>query len=73
MAKEIIFRQVFRNAKKGDLLVFNPTEYSYLTSGKPYEVIEVYDEGDIIIIDDNGDEFNTFGDKFEVYEQVGSE
>ncbi|MBX6360523.1 MAG: hypothetical protein IRZ03_10650 [Acidobacterium ailaaui] len=58
-----------REPRVGDYVKFDEAPRSYLTAGKYYE-IEDFKFGDPIIIDDDGNEYDTFGDEFEVYEKV---
>lgn len=58
-----------RKPKAGDYVKFNEDTYD-VTAGKYYEVTDVDCDGDIEIVDDVGDEFNLYGEDFEVYEKV---
>jgi hypothetical protein len=59
-----------RDPRVGDYVKFDEAPCSYLTAGKYYEIVEIDDFGDPQIIDDDGDEFDTYGHEFEVYELV---
>lgn len=61
-----------REPRVGDYIKFDEAPCCYLTAGKYYE-IEEFDGDDPIIIGDDGDEYDTFGTKFEVYEKVPDE
>lgn len=49
------YREVARDAKAGDFLLFEEAPYSFLTSGKVYKVTVIDSYGDPEIIDDEGD------------------
>lgn len=54
----------------GDFIVYDEAPRSYLTSGKLYTVIKL-DGGDAVILDDDGDNFDTYADKdFTAYKLV---
>lgn len=54
----------------GDFIVYDEAPRSYLTSGKLYTVIKL-DGGDAVILDDEGDNFDTYADKdFTAYKLV---
>jgi hypothetical protein len=59
-----------REPRVGDYVKFDEAPRSYLTAGKYYEIVEIDDFGDPQIIDNDGDEFDTYGFEFEVYELV---
>jgi hypothetical protein len=59
-----------RDPRVGDYVKFDEAPRSYLTAGKYYEIFEIDDYGDPQIIDDDGDDFDTGGFEFEVYELV---
>jgi hypothetical protein len=59
-----------RYPRVGDYVKFDEAPCSYLTAGKYYEIVEIDDFGDPQIIDDDGDEFDTYDFEFEVYELV---
>lgn len=61
-----------REPRVGDYVKFDEAPCGWLTAGKYYE-IEEFDDDDPVIIDDDGDEYDTCGDKFEVYEKVVKE
>jgi hypothetical protein len=67
------YRKVIgRKPKVGDFVKFTESVYD-VTAGKYYEVKTVDGDGDGEIIDDVGDEFNLYGEDFEVYEIAGKE
>ncbi|MED2979514.1 hypothetical protein P4284_22905 [Bacillus swezeyi] len=57
-------------AKAGDFVKFDESPNDYLTTGKYYEIYRVDGHGDPHIIDDEGDDFDTYEDVFEVYRKV---
>lgn len=59
-------------AKAGDFVKFIETDDEYLTAGKFYGIYRVDDCGDPRIHDDEGDDFDTYGEAFEVYRKVSS-
>lgn len=67
------YRKVDRSAREGDVIVFAEALRSYLTSGKAYLVNEIDSGGDAQIADDDGDEYDSFGETFDVYEKVSVE
>jgi hypothetical protein len=69
---ELIYRKVDRKAKVGDFLLFESGTSEYLTDGKYYEVTRIDDAGDAQVIDDEGDNWDSYGDNFEVYEVINS-
>jgi hypothetical protein len=61
-----------RSPQVGDYVKYDeaPAPYEdYLTAGKYYEIIRL-DADDPVIIDDDGDEHDTYEEDFEVYEKV---
>lgn len=58
-----------REPRVGDYVKFDEALYGWLTAGKYYEIKE-FDGDDPVIIRDDGDEYDTFGDEFKVYEKV---
>lgn len=67
------YRKVDRSAREGDVIVFERAPREYLTSGKEYVVTEIDWSGDALITDDDGDEYDTCGKTFDVYEKVSAE
>ncbi|WP_025851632.1 hypothetical protein [Bacillus velezensis] len=57
-------------ARAGDYVKFDDPP-SYLTDKEYYEIKE-FDDRDPVIIDDDGDEYDTYSDKFEVYRKVSA-
>ncbi|APH46896.1 hypothetical protein BSF20_19340 [Bacillus amyloliquefaciens] len=57
-------------ARAGDYVKFDDPP-SYLTDKEYYEIKE-FDDRDPVIIDDDGDEYHTYSDKFEVYRKVSA-
>lgn len=57
-------------ARAGDYVKFDDPP-SYLTDKEYYEIKE-FDDGDPVIIDDDGDEYDTYIDNFEVYRKVSA-
>ncbi|ANY67699.1 hypothetical protein BBD42_15410 [Paenibacillus sp. BIHB 4019] len=64
------YRKVYRSARKGDVIVFEEAPSFTLTSGKTYPVTRLDYDYDAQITNDNGGEYDTCGDSFEVYEKV---
>lgn len=62
--------KVDRSAREGDVIVFTEVPSSFFTLGKPYLVDEIDYAYDAQITDDDGDEYDTAGDEFDVYEKV---
>ncbi|WP_338461624.1 hypothetical protein V5G20_17965 [Brevibacillus borstelensis] len=65
------YREVARDAKVGDFLLFEEAPYSFLTSGKVYKVTGIDSYGDPEIIDDEGDKI-LIEEEYVVLEQVGA-
>ena len=65
-----------RKPKVGDFVKINRTSGDnyddVITKGKYYEIMRVDACDDPHIIDDDGDEYDTVGDEFEVYEKVSA-
>ncbi|MED3649986.1 hypothetical protein [Heyndrickxia sporothermodurans] len=61
-----------RKPKAGDFVKYDESPRSYLTSGKYYEINRIDSYGDPRITDDDGDDYDTDGDDFEVYEKVSA-
>lgn len=59
-----------RDVRESDFVVFSDEDRSYLTKGKPYEIVRFDSWGDPQIIDNDGDEFDLCGKEYEVYEKV---
>lgn len=59
-------------AKAGDFVKFDEAPFEYLTAGKFYRIYRVDDCGDPRIHDDEGDDFDTHGEVFEVYRKVSA-
>lgn len=59
-----------RDARVGDFVKFTEAPYSYLTSDKYYEIIDIDSDNDPQIIDEDGDAYDTHGDTYEIYEKV---
>ncbi|MEC1707402.1 hypothetical protein P9E09_07010 [Bacillus mojavensis] len=57
-------------ARAGDYVKFDDPP-SFLTDKEYYEIKE-FDDGDPVIIDDDGDEYDTYTDNFEVYRKVSA-
>ncbi|MGO0707819.1 hypothetical protein [Bacillus velezensis] len=57
-------------ARAGDFVKFDDPP-SYLTDKEYYEIKE-FAQGDPVIIDDDGDEYDTYSDEFEVYRKVSA-
>ncbi|NGM81245.1 hypothetical protein G5B47_02330 [Paenibacillus sp. 7124] len=66
------YRKVARIASVGDVIVFTDGAQlpSYLTLGRPYVVTEIDSVDDAQITDDDGDDYDTCGKTFDVYEKV---
>ncbi|MED1148935.1 hypothetical protein P4T97_06825 [Bacillus paralicheniformis] len=71
-AKTEYVRIAKSEAKAGDFVKFDEASFEYLTAGKFYEIEFVDDCGDPIIYDDEGDDFDTHGEVFEVYRKVSA-
>nr|WP_270568518.1 hypothetical protein [Bacillus sonorensis] len=69
-AKPEYVRIAKREAKAGDFVKFDEASFEYLTAGKFYRIYRVDDCGDPRIHDDEGDDFDTHGEVFEVYRKV---
>lgn len=65
----MVYTKVGREAAVGDVLRM-PGRYSFITDGGFYEVTRIDGAGDPQIIDDDGDEYDTCSDDFEVYAKV---
>ncbi|MGE9877921.1 hypothetical protein [Bacillus velezensis] len=62
-------------AQEGDYIKFDQAPKRYLTADKYYEIDYVDSNGDPQIIDDDGDDFDTYSlddDEFEVYRKVSA-
>lgn len=67
---EKVYRKVTdREPRVGDFVKYSE-EINDVTPNKYYEIIEIDFAGDPQIIDDEGDEYDTAGDDYEVYELV---
>jgi hypothetical protein len=68
------YRKVDRPACEGDVIVItkvvHPRYEQRVTVGNAYMVTEVDDAGDAQIADNNGRDYDTSGDTFDVYEKV---
>lgn len=62
-----------RKTEVGDYVKYSNSPRDYLTAGKYYEIIEIDDSDDPQILDDDGEEYDTWGDTFEVYEKVSEQ
>ncbi|WP_141431931.1 KOW motif-containing protein [Bacillus sp. 03113] len=60
-----------REPQVGDYVKYDDDLSDYITADKYYEIIEIDSYGDPQIIDDDGDEYDTGGDDFEVYAKAG--
>ncbi|QAV85206.1 hypothetical protein ES965_14435 [Bacillus subtilis] len=58
-------------ARAGDYVKFDYPP-SFLTAKEYYEIKE-FEDGDPVIIDDDGDEYDTYSDDFEVYRKAGAD
>ncbi|HGX1670099.1 hypothetical protein [Listeria seeligeri] len=67
------FKKVQGPARQGDFIVYETAPYSFITSGVPYLVKAVDDDGSVEIADDDGDYYPTRGDDFNVYRLKGKE
>ncbi|MBC1286952.1 hypothetical protein HB818_14410 [Listeria booriae] len=68
-----LYEKVDEKAAIGDYICYGEIDRSYLTDGKLYEVIK-FDCGDEIIVDDDGDNFDTYNKRdFDVYKPVKNE
>lgn len=71
-AKTEYVRIAKSEAKAGDFVKFDEAPFEYLTAGKFYRIYRVDDCGDPRIHDDEGDDFGTHGEVFEVYRKVSA-
>jgi hypothetical protein len=71
------YRKVERPAREGDVIIItkvvHPRYEQRVTVGNAYLVTEVDDAGDAQIADNNGRNYDTIGDTFDVYEKVAEE
>lgn len=70
--EDATYRKVDRDAREGDVIVITELddEDAEVTVGKPYVVERIDWAGDPQITDNGGDEYDTAGDEFDVYEKV---
>ncbi|AUM66409.1 hypothetical protein C0R09_18825 [Brevibacillus laterosporus] len=61
-----------RDAQVGDYVFYDESPRSYIEEGKPYEVMEVDSFGDPYFIDEEGDECDTWLDRYELLEKIGT-
>lgn len=66
------YRKVDRKAQAGDIIRIMECSRSYVTFGGFYTVDRVDGWGDARITDDDGNSYDTYGDKYDVYEKVAS-
>lgn len=59
----VIYEKVNDSADEGDYIVYDEAPRSYLTSGKPYVVKYVDSCDDPHIVDDEGDDFDTYSEE----------
>ena len=71
-AKTEYVRIAKSEAKAGDFVKFDEASFEYLTAGKFYRIYRVDGCGDPRIQDDEGDDFDTYGEVFEVYRKVSA-
>lgn len=66
------YRKVYRSAREGDAIVFTDELElpGYLTLDKPYHVTRIDGADDAHVEDNDGDDFDTCGHTFDVYETV---
>ncbi|ETT64906.1 hypothetical protein BSK66_07800 [Paenibacillus odorifer] len=69
------YRKVNRSAREGDVIILRsaPFEEYDITQGTPYEVTLVDSSDDPHIKDDEGGDYDTCDDVFDVYEKVSAE
>ncbi|WP_339811207.1 hypothetical protein MKY63_00885 [Paenibacillus sp. FSL R7-0189] len=69
------YRKVDRSAREGDVIILRsaPFEEYDITQGTPYEVTRVDSSDDPHIKDDEGGDYDTCDDVFDVYEKVSAE
>jgi hypothetical protein len=69
------YRKVDRSAREGDVIILRsaPFEEYDITQGTPYEVTRVDSSDDPHIKDDEGGDYDTCDDVFDVYEKVSVE
>ncbi|MBC1996785.1 hypothetical protein HCJ67_00515 [Listeria marthii] len=63
------YEKVANKAEEGDYIVFENSEVRYITSGRPYHVNRIDSCGDARVTDNDGDDYDTDGDKFTVYRE----
>lgn len=70
-----VYRKVERDARKGDVIILRsaPFEEYDVTKGTPYEVTRVDAADDPHVDDETGIDYDTTGDRFDVYEKVAEE
>ncbi|MCZ0829115.1 hypothetical protein O0546_27080, partial [Brevibacillus laterosporus] len=61
-----------RDAQVGDYVLYDESPESYIEEGKPYEVVRVDNHDDPQIIDEDGDEHDTWCDSYELLEKIGT-
>ncbi|AYK07739.1 hypothetical protein [Brevibacillus laterosporus] len=61
-----------RDAQVGDYVFYDESPQSYIEEGKPYEVVRVDSNGDPQFIDEEGDECDTWLDRYELLEKIGT-
>ncbi|HCX6192423.1 TPA: hypothetical protein OZX80_000357 [Listeria monocytogenes] len=61
------YEKVANKPKEGDYIVFEKSDVSYITPGRPYFVNRIDSCGDARVIDNDGDDYDTDGNEFTVY------
>ncbi|EAF4459097.1 hypothetical protein BJM29_13110 [Listeria monocytogenes] len=65
------YEKVANKPEEGDYIVFEKSDVSYITPGRPYFVNRIDSCGDARVIDNDGDDYDTDGDEFNVYRKTG--
>src|SRR5690625_3579756 len=67
------YRKVDDEARVGDYVDFASAPFWYLSARKMYEVNRIDGAGDPHITDDDGDDFDLYGEKYDVFRKVATE
>ncbi|EIA6531410.1 hypothetical protein K7Q68_001794 [Listeria monocytogenes] len=65
------FKKVHGPACSGDFIIYEEAPYSYLTANVPYLVRHNIDGDTVVIVDDDGDVYDTYRDDFSIYRLKG--
>ncbi|MGG1445044.1 hypothetical protein ABE354_23930 [Brevibacillus laterosporus] len=61
-----------RDAQVGDYVFYDESPRYFIEEGKPYKVDRVDSSGDPQIVDEEGDEYDTWCDSYELLEKIGT-